>query len=105
VHRYRDRVIRDKRFKLYIETDRSAAKLVDLDADPAELENVIDDPAHAAVVERLKKIESYFPAEDASPRYTALKPQKWDLVQRNPGRKSGLKGLPSNATGGKRKDR
>ncbi len=103
VHRYRDRVIRDKRFKLYIETDRSAAKLVDLDADPAELKNVIDDPAHAAVVERLQKIESYFPAEDAAPRYTALKPQKWDLVQKNPGRKSGLKGLPSNGPAKKRK--
>lgn len=103
VHRYRDRVIRDKRFKLYVETDRSAAKLVDLDADPAELENLVNDPAHAAVVERLKKIESYFPSEDGSPRYTALKPQKWDLTQKNPGRKSGLKGLPSNAPTKKRR--
>ena len=100
VHRYRDRVIRDKRYKLYVETDRSSAKLVDLKNDPAELKNVIDDPKLASVLEKLQKVEASFPAEDAAPRYTALPPQKWDLKQKNPGRKSGRKGLPSN--GGKR---
>ncbi len=96
VYRYRDRVIRDKRFKLYAETDRSSAKLVDLKSDPAELKNVIGDEQFAAVLARLQKVEAQFPAEDASPRYNALPAQDWDVKQKNPGRKQGLHGLPSN---------
>ena len=89
-------MIRDKRFKLYVETDRSAAKLVDLKNDPAELKNVIDDPEFADALERLRAVEKSFPTEDASPRYTPLPKQPWDVVQKNPGRKSGRSGLPSN---------
>jgi len=97
VYRYRDRVIRNKRFKLYVETDRSAVKLVDLAADPAELQNLIADPPHAPELSGLCEIERQFPATDAAPRYRALSAQKWDRLQENPGRRKGLKGLPSNA--------
>ena len=97
VYRYRDRVIRDKRYKLYIDTDRSAVKLVDLQEDPDELQNLIDDPKLAPVLARLQRIERQFPAEDASPRYKPLPAQAWDLVQKNPGHKTGLVGAPSNA--------
>ena len=31
----------------------------------------------------------------ASPRYDPLPPQSWDVNQKNPGRRSGRKGLPS----------
>lgn len=96
-HLYRDRVIRDTRYKLFVETDRSSAKLVDLQTDPSELQNVIDDPELADVLDRLQQIEQSFPARDADPRYEPLGPLDWDLRQRNPGRKSGLKGVPSNA--------
>lgn len=96
-YRYRDRVIRNKRFKLYVETDRSAAKLVDLRNDPMELENVIREPEHAAVVSQLRSIEQQLPSEDYSPRYVPLAAQEWDRVEKNPGRVTGLKGLPSNA--------
>lgn len=103
VYRHRDRVIRDKRYKLYVETDRSSAKLVDLEEDPDELVNRIDDPTLSDVRTRLEAIEKTFPAEDASPRYSPLAPQKWDHVQKKPGRIEGLKGLPSNRIGTKRK--
>lgn len=88
VHRYRDRVIRDKRYKLFVGTDRSCEKLIDLANDPGEKRNVIDDPAHAGALKKLQAVEKTFPAEDASPRYTPLPPQPWDLVQKNPGQKS-----------------
>ena len=94
VHPYRDRVIRDKRFKLYVDTDRSAVKLIDLANDPAEQKNVIDDPQFADALVKLKKVEQSFPAEDASPRYTPLPAQKWDVIQKNPGRKSGNRRRP-----------
>ena len=95
-YQYRDRVVRNKRYKLYVETNRMPVKLVDLQQDPAELKNVLHDPALADVVAELTAIEKSFPSQDGSPRYNALPPQKWDVVQKNPGRISGLKGLPSN---------
>ena len=98
LYQYRDRVIRDKQYKLYVETDRSSAKLVDLEDDPAELENVIDSPQLTAALNKLEEIEKSLPARDASPRYEPRKELPWDVVQKNPGRKTGLKGLPSNAT-------
>ncbi|MGC6467808.1 MAG: sulfatase-like hydrolase/transferase [Akkermansiaceae bacterium] len=96
IRKYRDRVIRDKRYKLYVENDRSSVKLVDLKADPDELVNRLDDPGLAKVRAKLEAVEKSFPAEDASPNYTPLPAQKWDVVQKNPGRKEGLTGLPSN---------
>lgn len=108
LYEYRDRVVRDKRYKLYIETDRSSAKLVDLENDPAELENVIENPELAAVLKKLQQIETRFPPQDAAPRYNRLPDQEWDVKQKNPGRQTGLKGLPSNAAKadkGKKKDR
>lgn len=102
-HKYRDRVIRDKQYKLYIETDRSSVKLVDLNSDPAELKNVINDANLSAALNKLEEIQKSFPAQDASPRYQPLKELPWDIEQKNPGRKSGLKGLPSNAPNQKQK--
>ena len=105
-HLYRDRVIRDQRYKLYIETDRSSAKLVDLKSDPAELDNRLHDPQLADVLTRLQAIEKQLPAQDASPHYSPLPEQPWDIRQKNPGRKQGLKGLPSNAPrAGRRKNK
>ena len=96
LYEYRDRVIRDKRYKLYVETDRSSAKLVDLENDPAELENVIDDSNLTAILNTLEEIEKTFPAEDGNPRYQPREKLDWDIERKNPGRQTGLKGLPSN---------
>ena len=96
LYHYRDRVIRDKRYKLYVETDRSSVKLVDLEEDPAELENIIDDPKLTAILNTFQEIEKIFPDEDGNPRYEPRPENGWDVEQKNPGRKSGLKGLPSN---------
>ena len=103
IYRYRDRVIRNQRYKLYVETDHSSAKLVDLKTDPAELHNLIADPQLSSILQELQKVKASFPAEDASPRYRPLPKQPWDVVQKKPGRKSGLKGLPSNRVRRKRK--
>ena len=60
------------------------------------LVNLIDDPTLSNVVAGLRAIEREFPATDTSPRYIPLPPQTWDVVQKNPGRVTDLKGLPSN---------
>ncbi|MBT5020149.1 sulfatase-like hydrolase/transferase [Planctomicrobium sp.] len=98
LYQYRDRVIRDKNYKLYVETDRSSAKLVDLENDPAELKNVINKPDYSAALNKLQEIEKQFPATDGSPRYAPLKELPWDIDKKNPGQITGLKGLPSNAS-------
>lgn len=105
LYKYRDRVIRDKTHKLYIETDRSSVKLVDLTNDPAELKNIIHDQGQSAALNKLQEIEKTFPDEDNSPRYEPLDKLAWDLKQKKPGRITGLKGLPSNAGNTKRNNR
>lgn len=69
---YRDRVIRNKRFKLFIDKNRQPEKLIDLQNDPEEKMNLLDNPAHIQVLKELSSVADKFPETDASPRY-----QKW----------------------------
>lgn len=84
---YRDRVVRDKRYKLYVEHDRKPSKLIDLQQDPAEKINRLDDPSLSNVVARLMEVAARFPERDASPRHRRLADQPWDLVQKKRGRR------------------
>ncbi len=77
---YDDRVLRTKRFKLWIDSNRRAIKLFDLIADPWEEHNLIDssDPDVVAARQRLLAVAATFPDEDASPIYRKNPPQPWD---------------------------
>ena len=81
-HQYRDRVIRDKQFKLYIATDRRPEKLIDLKADPQEKINILesDEPKVKAALAKLMKVAAAFPQKDADPKYDPLPLQSWDLI-------------------------
>lgn len=76
---YADRVVRGKRFKLWIEGGRST-RLFDLRSDPAEEKNLIAslDPGIAAARQELEEAVASFPPEDGTPRYDPLPPQAWD---------------------------
>jgi|TARA_B110000495_G_C23002883_1_gene592061 arylsulfatase A-like enzyme len=78
---FRDRVLREKRFKLYVNTQRQAEKLVDVLADPEEETNLINssDPEVQAALARLKPIIATFPERDNDPIYTPLPDQEWDV--------------------------
>jgi arylsulfatase A-like enzyme len=80
---FRDRVIRDARYKLYVAAtpDRTAEKLVDLETDPGEEHNLLgsDDPAVRAAYERLMAVARSFPDRDNDPRYTPRGPNAWDV--------------------------
>jgi arylsulfatase A-like enzyme len=76
---FRDRVIRDQRYKLYISTERRPVELYDLQEDPWEERNLVADPAHAAVRERLFSYIADQPAQDGDPIYEPLGPQPWDV--------------------------
>lgn len=80
---YDDRVLRTKRFKLWIGADRQPQKLFDLIADPWEEKNLIDstDPAAVAAKNKLIAVAATFPKQDAGPIYDKNPPQPWDKVK------------------------
>jgi len=82
-HEYRDRVIRDKRYKLYIGRDRNSEKLIDLKKDPEEKDNILssDVPEVKTARAKLEKVAVSFPEKDAHPKYDPLALQKWDLEE------------------------
>jgi hypothetical protein len=77
---YDDRVIRDKRFKLWIGTDRQPEKLFDMIADPWEENNLLDstEPDVVAARKKLEAVAATFPEKDGWPRYNDNPPQEWD---------------------------
>lgn len=84
VYDYRDRVIRDKRFKLYVGTDRRPEKLFNLIDDPFEKTNLISstEPVAVAAKQRLMDFVDRFPKKDAHPKYNATPPQPWDKKEK-----------------------
>jgi len=87
---FTDRVVRDKRYKLWVLNGESA-RLFDLLADPAEEHNLIDS-TEAKVVAARKRLEAVVqscPKQDARPRYDPTPPQPWDKkpVERKPKKK------------------
>jgi arylsulfatase A-like enzyme len=81
IYEYRDRVIRDKRYKLFIDTNRQNEKLVDLLKDPAEEVNLLDStkPRVMAALKKFTAVAATFPEKDAGPRYDPNPPQPWDI--------------------------
>lgn len=78
---YRDRVLRNERFKLYVDTKGEPEKLVDLANDPAEKINLIgtDDPEVRKALVQLSAPLATFPKRDNDPVYTPLPKQRWDV--------------------------
>ncbi|MDF1743107.1 MAG: sulfatase-like hydrolase/transferase [Gimesia sp.] len=77
---YDDRVIRDKDYKLWIDSDRKPIKLFRISSDPWEERNLVDSkaPEAKAALERLTAVVASFPKQDGAPVYHKNPPQKWD---------------------------
>ncbi|MEE8451644.1 MAG: sulfatase-like hydrolase/transferase [Thermoguttaceae bacterium] len=84
---FTDRVVRDKRYKLFV-LQGEVAKLVDLKADPEELTNLLDstDPDVIAARKRLEAVIEACPKQDARPRYDPTPAQPWDRKPADSGR-------------------
>jgi len=78
VHYFRDRVLRESRYKLFVGTDRTPEKLVDVLADPEEKKNLLGNPEYAPVVKRLMKVIESQPLQDNDPSYDHLPANAWD---------------------------
>ncbi len=79
---FRDRVIRDKRYKLYVNATQplSYEKLVDLQTDPEEKINLLNskDPQIIAAKAALIKVAQSQPKRDNDPKYRKRQALSWD---------------------------
>lgn len=82
-YRFRDRVIMDEDYKLYVNSNRQAVKLFDLTSDPYEKNNLIDKLGiedRRNRVDKLMKIILDQPERDNDPKYTPNPKQSWDVA-------------------------
>lgn len=80
---FRDRVLRDERYKLYINSRREADQFFDLWMDPLEENNLIDSlntPGRKQSFEQLFEAADAFPDQDSDPRYRPNPRQSWDVA-------------------------
>jgi arylsulfatase A-like enzyme len=79
-YRFRDRVIRGERYKLYIDTDREPEKFYDLINDPFETNDLLKDNTIAREhLYSLMSVVDSFPEYDNDPRYNPNPSQPWDV--------------------------
>lgn len=78
---FRDRVVRNKRYKLYVSSERKPVKFYDLKVDPFEEKNIIgnlDEDQKLNYAELVALIEQ-FPKRDNDPIYRENPKQDWDV--------------------------
>jgi arylsulfatase A-like enzyme len=71
-HRFRERVLRDERYKLFIDSNQRPEKLVDLSKDPEEQNDLKEQPEMAAVLDQLTAVAEGFPKQDNDPFYQRI---------------------------------
>lgn len=74
------RVIRDKRFKVWVSNNRKIARLHDLEQDPWEKNNLIEskEAIHQEALAKFGKVIAGMPEKDARPLYTPRAANPWD---------------------------
>jgi len=79
---FRDRVIRNDRYKLYLSSQRQVTSFYDLQLDPSEMVNLLDSlnsDDRRENFEILYEVTKSFPAQDNDPAYKPNPPQPWDV--------------------------
>ncbi|MDB4582332.1 sulfatase-like hydrolase/transferase [Draconibacterium sp.] len=79
---FRDRVLRNERYKLYVGTNKKPQKFFDLETDPFEKNNLINKLTTEEYKENFKRLASIiqsFPEKDNDPKYNPNPVQEWDV--------------------------
>ena len=77
---FADRVLRNKRYKVWLEHEPKITALFDLKSDPLELHNLINSkkPEHLAALKKFRAIIGSQPNIDGRPLYRPRKANSWD---------------------------
>jgi len=77
---YMDRVLRDKRYKVWLDNAPKITRLYDLKTDPMEKKNLIESRKleHVVALNKFKEIVDSQPKIDARPQYRPRKANAWD---------------------------
>ena len=81
VHIFRDRALRDKRYKVFIDTLKKISHVYDLKNDKYEINNLIYSKSEEVrkVLDKFKVIIESLPPRDAQPKYSKLTNSKYDI--------------------------
>jgi hypothetical protein len=81
VHVYRDRALRDKRYKVFVDTLKEISHMYDLENDKYERDNLIYSKSEEIikVLKKFKSIIDSLPSRDAQPKYSKLTNSKYDI--------------------------
>lgn len=82
-YRFRDRAIRDQRYKVYLDTMKQIHRLYDLHEDPQEKVNLIGIEGMLDIIAGFEKIVKELPDEDQHPDYTRLDSSIFDVMPEN----------------------
>lgn len=102
---FRDRVLRDEKYKVYVDTLQQIHRLFDMENDPYETNNLIDKAEMKQVLNAFKTKVDALPKLDNNPKYTKTKGLPTDVnlefldkaAERVKHRKSNMMGLPTEA--------
>ena len=77
---YASRVIRDKRYKVWVDEKARITQLYDLKTDPWEQKNLIESEKaeHISAKRKFQKVVDSMPAHDARPKYEPRRANPWD---------------------------
>lgn len=78
---YAPRVLRDKRFKVWVDNEGRIEKLFELKSSPTEQKNILDldQPEILQAKQKFENILKTMPEKDARPQYVPRKALPWDL--------------------------
>ncbi|RMF94767.1 MAG: N-acetylgalactosamine 6-sulfate sulfatase, partial [Planctomycetota bacterium] len=89
VHDFADRVLRDKRYKVWVNTEKQIDQFYDLKNDPWEEHNLLDaegkllpeadTPEARAALAKFQQVVDAMPDRDARPQYRKRAPNPWDM--------------------------
>ncbi|MBL8850987.1 MAG: sulfatase-like hydrolase/transferase [Planctomycetaceae bacterium] len=73
---FAERVLRDRQFKVHVNSLRTIDALYDLQVDPDEQQNLMtsDAPEHQQALDKFRAVIETLPERDAAPRYAPLSP-------------------------------
>ncbi len=76
---FRDRVLRDKRYKIYLDTLKQIHRLYDLQGDPLENNNLIHEEGNEEILSSFEKLVKDLPDTDRHPDYRRLDSSFYDV--------------------------